>query len=98
MKSQRFLCRWLSVISAELGQRSATQPGFDNLLALVEAGHVYVKISAPYRTSTKSPDFPDVAPLARALVGANAARTVWGSNWPHPGRAPTRTAIAPLSK
>ena len=70
------------------------QPGFDDLLALLKAGHVYVKISAPYRTSTKSPDFSDVAPLAQALAAANADRIVWGSNWPHPGRAPIPTAVA----
>jgi len=71
------------------------QPGFSDLVDLVKSGHAYVKISAPYRTSDKTPDFPDTAPLARALVGANPDRVVWGSNWPHPGRGPTPTALAP---
>lgn len=70
------------------------QPGFGDLLDLVRSGRVYVKISAPYRTSDKPPNFPDVAPLAQALITANADRVLWGSNWPHPGRASTPTAIA----
>jgi len=50
---------------------------------------------AAYPTSDKTPDFPDTAPLAQALVTANPDRVVWGSNWPHPGRGPTPTALAP---
>jgi predicted TIM-barrel fold metal-dependent hydrolase len=72
-----------------------TQPGFDALLALVKSGQAYVKISAAYRTSDKAPDFPDTLPLAQALIAANPERIVWGSNWPHPGRGASRTAIAP---
>jgi predicted TIM-barrel fold metal-dependent hydrolase len=71
------------------------QPGFDALLALVKSGRAYVKISAAYRTSDKAPDFPDTLPLAQALIAANPERIVWGSNWPHPGRGASRTAIAP---
>jgi predicted TIM-barrel fold metal-dependent hydrolase len=71
------------------------QPGFDDLMVLLKLGRAYVKISAPYRTSEKSPDFPDMAPLARLLVAANPDRILWGSNWPHPGRGPTPSAIAP---
>ncbi|HEY2226208.1 MAG TPA: amidohydrolase family protein [Xanthobacteraceae bacterium] len=71
------------------------QPGFGDLVDLVKSGHAYVKISAAYRTSDKTPDFPDTAPLAQALVAANPDRVVWGSNWPHPGRGPSPTALAP---
>jgi len=77
---------------AELGPN---QPGLDELMVLLELGRAYVKISAPYRTSEKSPDFPDMAPLARLLVAANPDRILWGSNWPHPGRGLTPSAIAP---
>jgi predicted TIM-barrel fold metal-dependent hydrolase len=72
-----------------------SQPGFADLVDLVKSGHAYVKISGAYRTSDKTPDFPDTAPLAQALVAANSDRVVWGSNWPHPGRGPTPTALAP---
>ena len=60
------------------------QPGFDTLLNLVRTSKTYVKISAPYRSSTKPPDYADVAPLAKALIGANPQHILWGSDWPHP--------------
>src|SRR5580700_10944428 len=61
------------------------QPGFSSLLNLLRTGKAYVKISAPYRSSIEAPDYPDVAPLARALVASNPERILWGSDWPHPG-------------
>jgi predicted TIM-barrel fold metal-dependent hydrolase len=61
------------------------QPGFAALLALVRTGKVYVKLSAPYRSSSDRPDYADVAALARPLIAANADRMLWGSDWPHPG-------------
>jgi predicted TIM-barrel fold metal-dependent hydrolase len=66
---------------AELG---VEQPGFADLVELVKSGKAYVKISGAYRSSTKGPDYPDVAPFAKALIAANADRIVWGTNWPHP--------------
>jgi predicted TIM-barrel fold metal-dependent hydrolase len=82
---------------AELG---VDQPGFADLLALVKSGKAYVKISGAYRASKLAPDYPDAAPLAQALIAANAERIVWGTDWPHPdsatvpGRKPTD--VAPL--
>jgi predicted TIM-barrel fold metal-dependent hydrolase len=61
------------------------QPGFAALLALVNAGKTYVKLSAPYRSSSLRPDYADVAALATPLIAANPARMLWGSDWPHPG-------------
>jgi len=75
------------------------QPGFGDLVELVRLGKAYVKISAAYRASRRA-DYGDVAPLAQALIAANADRVVWGSDWPHPdsvsvpGRKPTD--LAPL--
>jgi predicted TIM-barrel fold metal-dependent hydrolase len=70
------------------------------MLDLVRSGKAYVKISGAYRSSDKAPDYPDVAPLAKALIAANAERIVWGSDWPHPAGASlpghTATDIAPL--
>jgi predicted TIM-barrel fold metal-dependent hydrolase len=60
------------------------QPGFADLLELVKSGRAYVKISGTYRASKRGPDYPDAAPLAQALIAANAERIVWGSDWPHP--------------
>ncbi|HLH95914.1 MAG TPA: amidohydrolase family protein [Xanthobacteraceae bacterium] len=77
------------------GEPGTGQPGFSDLVDLIKSGHAYVKISAPYRPSTHPPDFPEAAPLARALVAANNDRVVWGSNWPHPGRGPSPLELAP---
>lgn len=67
------------------------QPGFAALLDLVRTGHAYVKLSAPHRIAD---DPADAAPLARALLAANPARMLWGSDWPHPAvRAPEPDAI-----
>src|SRR5207244_4008891 len=63
--------------------RGPDQPGFDELLSLLESGRAYVKISGGYRISEKAPEFADAAPLARALVAANPDRIVWGTDWPH---------------
>ena len=63
------------------------QAGFSDLLDLVRAGNAYVKISGAYRASTKAPDYPDVAPFAKALIAANPDRIIWGTDWPHPGPA-----------
>jgi predicted TIM-barrel fold metal-dependent hydrolase len=60
------------------------QPGFTDLLELVQSGKAYVKISGAYRASKVGPDYPDVATLAQALIGANPDRVVWGTDWPHP--------------
>ena len=75
------------------------QPGFADLVELVGSGKAYVKLSGAYRASKLAPDYSDVAPLARALIAANADRILWGSDWPHPTTAPPggRPAeVAPL--
>ncbi|KYK48235.1 hydrolase [Bradyrhizobium liaoningense] len=74
------------------------QPGFADLITLVESGKAYVKISGAYRSSKLAPDYQDMVPYARALIAANADRIVWGTDWPHPdssrveGRKPTDIA------
>jgi predicted TIM-barrel fold metal-dependent hydrolase len=60
------------------------QPGFADLVELVKSGKAYVKISGAYRSSNLGPDYPEAAPLAKALIAANADRIVWGTDWPHP--------------
>jgi predicted TIM-barrel fold metal-dependent hydrolase len=74
---------------AELGTR---QPGFATLVKLVQSGKAYVKVSAAYRSSKQAPDYPDVAPLAKALITANPQRILWGTDWPHPSQVPGRPA------
>jgi predicted TIM-barrel fold metal-dependent hydrolase len=74
------------------------QPGFGDLIDLLRSGKAYVKISGAYRASTLAPDYPDAAPLARALIDANPERVVWGTDWPHPNSSSGRpaTELTPL--
>ena len=57
------------------------QPGFADMVELVRSGKAYVKISV---SAGPRPDYSGFAPLARALIGANGDRILWGTNWPHP--------------
>ena len=59
-------------------------PGFKALLDLLRHDHCWVKLSGNYRISAAGPPYADAVPFARALVAANPARLVWGSDWPHP--------------
>ena len=82
---------------AELGVQ---QPGFADLIDLVDSGKAYIKVSAAYRSSSAAPDFPDIVPLAKALIAANPQRVLWGTDWPHPNPVPPPggkvTDITPL--
>jgi predicted TIM-barrel fold metal-dependent hydrolase len=59
-------------------------PGFQTLLRLARHERCWFKLIGPYRLSTQPPWFPDVTPLAHALVAAAPDRCVWGTDWPHP--------------
>ena len=69
---------------------------FTALLQLVEAGHAWVKLSAPYESSTEpihnddgaETNHADVLPLIDVLVERVADRLLWASNWPHPAQSP----------
>jgi len=69
------------LVAAADGVRS---PGFQAMLRLAATGRAWFKLSAPYRVSTHPPGFPDVTPLAQALLAAAPDRCVWGTDWPHP--------------
>ncbi|CAB3960984.1 amidohydrolase [Burkholderia aenigmatica] len=59
------------------------------LRRLLDRGHAWVKLSAPYETSRSgAPGYDDVARLATVLARNHPARCVWGSNWPHPNASP----------
>ena len=71
------------------GVPQTDDPAFHALQRLLDAGHAWVKLSAPYESSRSgAPRYDDVSRLARALVVSHPERCVWASNWPHPGRMP----------
>jgi predicted TIM-barrel fold metal-dependent hydrolase len=41
-------------------------------------------LSGTYRIGASAPDYGVARPLHDALVAANPANLVWGSDWPHP--------------
>lgn len=54
------------------------------LLDELRRGHLYVKLSAPYRLWTGAGTAP-AGRLARAFHAAAPDRILWGSDWPHTG-------------
>lgn len=60
-------------------------PAFQALQRLVSRDNCWAKIMGPYFTSKNAPLYPELTPLARALVKAAPDRIVWGTDWPHPG-------------
>ena len=74
-------------------------PSFQSLLRVLDTGRAWIKLSAPYETSTSGPPgYEDVSLLARTLARRFPERCLWASNWPHPGRhpAPSEDALYEL--
>jgi 2-pyrone-4,6-dicarboxylate lactonase len=63
--------------------RGVQAPGFQALIRLLQSGHGWSKLAAPYRTSRFDPPYPDMKIFAQALVDTAPDRLVWGSDWPH---------------
>ncbi len=57
-------------------------PGFRQLLSLLEAGTVWVKLCA-YRNVLGDDDLERARPFHELMLKANPAQLVWGSDWPH---------------
>lgn len=68
-------------VSAQEGVEGAA---FQRLLRLVRKPNCWAKLIGPYFLSSQRPLFPDVMPLAQAVVAAAPDRVVWGTDWPHP--------------
>ncbi|MEO0381828.1 MAG: amidohydrolase family protein, partial [Pseudomonadota bacterium] len=66
-------CGWPTDLNADTS-------AIDTLCALLSEGHIYAKLSAPYRFT---PDWDAAAPLIRRLIDANPDHCLWGSDWPY---------------
>lgn len=58
-------------------------PGFASLARLLDKGHTFVKLSAPYRVS-RTHNHPDLEPIIREIIRLKGmSRVVFASDWPH---------------
>ena len=62
-----------------------THPAWQAMFRLLDKGHCWVKLSAPYQLSRMpGPGYTDFASQISILVKTAPHRLVWGTNWPHP--------------
>src|SRR5262249_60476350 len=66
-------------------------PRFQALLRLLRREHCWAKLMGPYFVSGAFPRYPDLVPLARAIVKAAPERVVWGTD----RRRPSARATTP---
>ena len=60
-------------------------PLFGVVLALIDQGKAWVKLSGAYAdTKVGPPSYSDSSAVARTYVQKAPERLVWGSDWPHP--------------
>ncbi|PWY74513.1 hypothetical protein BO94DRAFT_559669 [Aspergillus sclerotioniger CBS 115572] len=85
------LLKAASMLPAKCKGDITQQVGFKEIMGLVRAGLLYVKISAPYRVSFEAPHYTDLKPLVQAFLDANTQQILWGSDWPHTPHMKVRT-------
>ncbi len=65
-------------------RHGVNHPGFQALVRGVGEGRLWSKVSGTYRLGSTAPDYFEAKPFHDALLAANPANLVWGSDWPHP--------------
>lgn len=70
--------------AAKWQSEGAKDANFQAFLRLLKNGRTWCKFTGAYRISAHDMPYPDVTPLAHAIIEANPARVVWGTDWPHP--------------
>jgi predicted TIM-barrel fold metal-dependent hydrolase len=69
-------------------ERGLETAGMRALLALLESGRCWVKLSAPYYGRSDPPEYAFAAAAAARLFAARPDRMLFGTNWPHPHASP----------
>ena len=59
-----------------------TRADFDLLVAAMQRGRGWMKLSGPYRVA-KDLNYARLQPLAQTILEALPGRVIWGSDWPH---------------
>jgi 2-pyrone-4,6-dicarboxylate lactonase len=59
------------------------QPAFYSILRMLDTGRVWVKLSAPMRSTKEEFPYPSMRAFTEALVRHAPERMLWGSDWPH---------------
>ncbi|MDE2364151.1 MAG: amidohydrolase family protein [Hyphomicrobiales bacterium] len=73
------------VVFDHMGQiPSISHPAFAIVAKLLDRRSAWVKLSGLYTFVKSGPPYAGAAELARAYIGLNPDRLVWGSDWPHP--------------
>jgi 2-pyrone-4,6-dicarboxylate lactonase len=75
-------------------ERGTEHRAFQTLLGLLREGRIWVKLSA--NRNAKRPDYADVRPFHDALLRANPAQLLWGSDWPFLGMADATPHVGQL--
>src|SRR5581483_4253203 len=71
------------------------------MLDLLALRHVWIKLSAPYRSSSNALEISPHAGWLKAILARAAERSVWGSDWPWTAPAEAQKGaniIAPYRK
>jgi predicted TIM-barrel fold metal-dependent hydrolase len=81
---------------------ASTEAAAEVILDVLRDGHVYIKLSAPYRIGRLAPGFQTPArhqadqtratALAKTLLATRPDRLLWASDWPHTQRESGLTA------
>ncbi|OAJ62551.1 hypothetical protein A6V36_21080 [Paraburkholderia ginsengiterrae] len=58
-------------------------PGMTAMLALLQSGRAWAKVTGSYRIGLEEPPYDTAALIARRLAKHCMERLVWGSDWPH---------------
>ena len=77
----------VDVVFGHLGyiktEKGTTALEFQSLLRLLRGGRAWVKLTGPYRISSRTLPHADTNQFAHALLDAAPGRIVWGTDCPH---------------